>query len=369
MTPPVQPEPSISQIEGTERVAEAAATKTMAQNIAAAVAKSAGVEPGSAEVAPVIDPNTPLEDLPGVEFDLMGNQYPTPDAPGVEVPGEPAADPNATVEDVIEEVIEEMTPEDLTALEQSLQAAGISLGTKITDLPAEAQSPYLDALEQVSVVVQDVVEREASTREQQMAMDEFAQKLEKSPDKVLLAIALSNPEIFTQVVEVMEAANSDPKVKDLIVRELSTDAKLAEVDRRDRAYSEREHLAKARTVVAATKRAAQAHNVPFPLAEKVVAMAVQANGGDLEPTDVDAIVVDLKGAGVAPTARRIRRVVTPAAQAAAAAVTQPAPAPATPAGSPDLSPGLEEGAREKSGGMFRGLVRSAARKVVSAQRQ
>lgn len=366
MTAPI--EPSIEQIEGADRAAEAASTKTMAQSIAAAVAESAKLQPGSAEVAPVIDPNTPLEDLPGVERDLMGNAYPTPDAEVV--PGEPEADPAAAAaEGALEEIIEEMTPEDLTALEQSLQAAGISLGTKITDLPQEAQSAYLDALEQVQVVVQDVVEREASTREQQMAMDEFAKKLEESPDKVLLAIALSNPEVFTQVAEVIDAANSDPKVKDLIMRELSTDAKLAEVDRRDRAFNEREHLAKARTVVAATKRSAQTHGVPFPLAEKVVAMAVQANGGDLDVADVDAIVVDLKGAGVAPTARRVRRVVTPAAQAAAAAAAQPAPAPATPAGTPELSPGLEEGKREGSGGLFRGLVRNAARRVIATQRQ
>ena len=63
MTPPVQPEPSIGEIEGGDRAAEAAVTKTLAQNIAAAVANSAAKEPGSSEVTPVLDPNAPIPTL------------------------------------------------------------------------------------------------------------------------------------------------------------------------------------------------------------------------------------------------------------------------------------------------------------------
>lgn len=367
------PTESITQIEGAEKAADIAATKSTAKSLAsliaskieadAAAAPAGGGQPGDLGQG---DDITPYErSLIGPDDQVRSGAPAQQGEPGT--PGAPADQ----VEEIIEEIVQ-MSPEELDALEMALQSAGLNISTRASELPVDAQGPYLDALEQLTTIVQDVQEREAQAREQQIAMEEFAEKLDKSPDKILLALALNRPEIFAQVVEIVNEANSDPKVMNLVVRELEIEARQNEINRRDKVSDEREQLSKARVVIAATKRAASAHGVPYEVAEKVVAYAVQANGGDLDVNEVDNIVKDLAGTGPKAAIRRVRRVVTPADKARAAA-NQPGPAPATPQGAPDkrdpnLSPGLNDGSREKSGGMFRNLVRDASRRIASTQR-
>lgn len=274
----------------------------------------------------------------------------------------PETQPTAT-EELTQDAVEEAPIRDLTEVEKVLQDAGIDIGITAQDVPVELHPAY----ERMIQSVIDFAERglnerlEASRALQQV--EAFKQRLESSPDKIILALAMSRPDVFAKVMELYQAAEQDPQRKELIMRDLEAEAKYQEADRRERLMDERDRVIKARQVIAATKRAATAHGVTYELAEKVVALAIQANKGDLDVADVNGIVSELRPAKKIVIKPKIQ---SPAKQEAVktAPTGEVTPAPAT-------SPGLEDKTnnRPRGGGRFRQLISDAVSRLNASNKQ
>ena len=367
MTAPIEPQerPPLDN----PAAQETAHTKELAKGLAEAIANR-GRELRNAAPQPEVHREEEIVPEEGMtEFEqsmLQAGQIPEPGQVLEQPAGEGAEEGEAPSDYEDEEVF---TPEQVTALEQALTAAGVQVAVPIADIPEELRPQYVDALEQALNIVQDAQEREMAAREQSLAVEELSEKLQKSPDKVLLALAMTHPKIFEQVAQLVQEAAEDPRMRDLILRELQVEARQQDSIRRERTLQERDIAAKARVVIAATKRASQKYNVPWKTAEKVVSLAVQANGGDLDPSAVDVLVKELE----VPGATRHRKVVLAETKAAQAQRAQPVVKPqTTPSTTPkQASPGLDVAnqKRERGGGMFRKLVGDATRRLASSQNE
>lgn len=283
--------------------------------------------------------------------------------------------PVAPVAGVAGEAVDEavapapITDEELTEVEGVLQELGIDLGIRSADVPPEMRPAYEALVQSAVAVAEDTLARQLEASEGRFQYQQFRDSVEKAPDRLLLAMAMSHPQLITQAADLVAKMNEDPQVKQSVLRELEIELKLQEANRREAMLGEREARMKAQQVISATKRAARETGVDFETAEKFVALAVTANGGDLDPAEVREIVQSIKPKG-APRPR----VVTPAAAAAArgapaAAVggSQAAAPAATPAPAP-LSNGLKPGERRFSGGGFRQIVREAVARLGTTDR-
>jgi hypothetical protein len=332
----------MSQIEGSEAAADKADTKQTARTLAEIMAK--GIQERGEEGAGA-------ENVEGTDVEGAGAEG----AAGAAAEGEGVVSDGegAAADD------EQLSADELTEVETTLAQLGIDLGVSAAQLPEELKPAYNSMLEGVTQFAEATLEKQLEASDTIRRFAEFQEAVEKSPDRLLLGIALSHPQLIVDAAQLVAKMAEDPATKDLVTREVQTDIKSREINRREAALDERYRMAKANTVIAATKRAARAHGVDFGLAEKVVAMAVRANGNDLDPEDVDDIVAELKGTVKRPLPKK-----TMTAAAAAAAKKAPAPTPAaTPA-----APARKEGERKNSGGVFRNLVRDAVQRVAASQR-
>lgn len=322
--------------DAASAAADAANTKGLAATLASKMA-AAATATAKPDAAAVVDPNAAV----------------------------PATDAGTTVEDatattgaapVTEEPKTEDTPS-LTEIEEALQAVGVDLGISAKDVPPELLPAYQKLVQTASDMAQELVEQSLVATQQQQAVEDFRKKLEENPDRILLTIAATRPDIFQKAVETFTEMQNDPRAKDIVVRELQSEARLREAERREAALNQRDQRARAMRVVAETKRAARKYGVNYEIAEKVIAMAVEANQGQFDVTDVDSVVADLRPAK--PTAAP--RLATPQKVAAAAAAPSKSVATATPA---PTSPGLEAGkARQGGGGVFGKLIRAANQRL------
>lgn len=314
--------------------ADAASTQSLAAKMAAAVAQGLQPEKPAEQAAATEEPSAP----PAVE------------TPEVETP--------ATTEEQAAEA------KALTEVERVLQEAGIDIGITAADVPVELHPAYERMLQSViDFAERGMAEHLEATRAMQQ-IEEFKQRLESAPDRILLALAVSRPDIFQKAVETFNTIQTDEGQKALVIRELETEAKYQDAIRRENIMGERERRIKANQVIAATHRASRQHGVEYTLAEKVVALAVQANKGDLNVADVDDIVSELKPAVKKPITINKPKIQSPTKQdAAAKAPTQQAPTTSA------TSPGLEDKTnnRVKGGGKFRQLIGDAVARLSGNQ--
>ena len=322
--------------ESAGAVADAAATSHAAQTMASIIAK------GLSRDAP---PTTPTPDAAAA-------------AAATPTPAAAAPAPNAAAV-----AAAAASAPDVTEVETVLSELGIDLGVKRAELPAELQPMYDRVVTNLAGVVENELAQVMEASESQRRMKDFSDALEKEPDKLLLAIAINKPEVFTQVAAVVQQMQSDPNHRDLVLRELTAAARERDAIRREAMLNERDKRVKARQVIAATASASREMGVDHDLAEKVVALAIQANGGDIDLASVKGIVADLKPSGAAAV-----RVASPASIAAArtAPTGAVAGAPAAGAASPGLTPATD---RAGGGGKFKTLVHSALQKAVQAAQE
>ena len=287
---------------------------------------------------------------------------------GIDQPAAATAETEGTTAAATETVAPEpITDTELTEIEGVLQELGIDLGVRSADVPAELRPAYEALLQSAVAVAEDTLSRQLEASEGRLQYEQFRDSVEKSPDRLLLALSMSHPELITQAADLVAKMNEDPAIKQSVIRELEIELKLQEANRREAMLTERERRMKAQQVISATKRAAREAGVDFETAEKFVALAVTANGGDLEPSEVSEIVQSIK-----PKSSVKTRVVTPAAAAAArgtptTSVSQTVAPAATPA-TPGTSAGLKPGERRFSGGGFRQIVREAVARLGASDR-
>lgn len=286
-----------------------------------------------------------------------------PSAPAAATPAPAAvAEPVVPAPAVAAPEPEAFSDEQFLEVEKVLSELGVDLGVDRAGLPPEMLPAY-SRLVQSAV---DMSQRELSERlaasEAQRQVTELGERLEKEPEKLLLAVAISKPDVFEKVIQIFQAMQQDPQHRDLVLRELETDARSRELARREASYTERDIVTQARQVTTATKIACRKANVPFEMGEKVVALAIKANGGRLEPSEVDGIIGDLKGFIIQPAA--------PKPVAAVAKVATVGAAPAAPVAGSAAPAVVTEPVLPRVGGgsVFRNLIRDANAKIGAALR-
>jgi hypothetical protein len=250
---------------------------------------------------------------------------------------------------------------DISGLEALLKEADIDLGIAPSDVPVELQGVYMKLVEQAADLAQTSKAHQVEAAEANARIRDFAEKLEKQPDRVLLTMALNNPEIFSKVIETFQAMQQDEGIKNLVIRELQVEARLQEAERKESAVKEVDVRNKAQKVISATRKAARQYGVDVTAAEQIVALAVKANGGDLDASKVGELVSQLRAGPrkVAP------KVVTPAKQAA----VKQAPTQESGAAAPPVNQDGSKGLKISQGphGRLRGLIDAAISRVRPGQ--
>ncbi len=333
MTAAIAPE-GIAALEAAEAAADKAGTKDTARTLSQIIAD--GMKAGIPEKT-----ETP-EGVVGEEAKVEGEGAQTPET-GAEEP-----------------VAEAISDEEMTQVEEALSAVGIDLGMKAADIPEDQREFYNRVIYSLVPVVEDALTKQIEASDNIRQAQEFKTKLEESPDRLLLALAMKNPKIIADAAALVAEMEADPRVKETVRRELEVELRLSEAERKEKMLEERGIRYKAQQVISATRRAAREANVPFELAEEFVALAIQANGGDLSPEEVPEIVSGLKKH--APKLAPRPKVVSPAK--AQATKTAPSGAVAGQQGAASVpSQTKVDPSRERSGGVFRGLVKNAVARL------
>lgn len=259
-------------------------------------------------------------------------------------------------------VQEPISDAEMTEVESLLSEMGIDLGIRAADVTPELRPAYEALVQSAVALAEDTMRRQLEASESSMQFNQFKESVEKSPDRLLLSLAMSHPQLVSQTAELVNQMTTNPEVKAAVLRELEVELKFQEANRKEILLNEREKRMKAQQVISATRRAAREHGVDYDMAEKFVAMTVQANGGDLNPNEVSEIVQGLKPKTVSARPK----VISPAQVTAikTAPTTSVAAAQSTTPGS--LSPGLRDGERKHSGGGFRSIVKEAMARVTGS---
>lgn len=333
-----------------------------------ALASEAAAEAVAGETATTTEPTVTVE--PAVTTEPVVATEPTPAEMlrGVEelpVETEVVTEVVTAVETEVEtEVTTEVaTLDDISA---SLAQAGIDLGVSRADLPAELHEAY-DNLTNTALMAADAYQQSMMNLENdRLEMKQFATAIEGDPQTVLLTMAVTNPDAFKTAVEQFQEMQDDPRVKDMVLRELKADATLKAANRAQEVFQNAHRTNKTAMVVNAVKTSATRHGVDPIQAEEMVALSIRANGGDIDVRSIEGIVSRLRPVVAAPVAPPVA---TPAKVAAVAdAPTAPVQGTGTPATiiepEGEISPGLTHANRNP---MIE-LVKSASRRATQAMR-
>jgi hypothetical protein len=290
-----------------------------------------------------------------------------PPAPPKGVPSPPAAPPAApTAEEpsptVTEEQVEELAEETgvpFADLVDELAGYGISVETE--DIPKDLYDPFTSILTRTKAAVEPLMERTREADEAISRYNQLKERLAGKPESVLLTLWATKPEVFAKVAEMVERANSDEEYRATVLRELSLDAREAELVARESTTTQQSFAEKGRRAAALTEAAAARYGVKREQADKYVAAMISAVGPqEFKLTDIDGLVKDLAPAQPRP---KPPKTVTPQQQQAVQHAPTPSQ-PAAPAAPPGSGAGLSpETSQPGRGGFFRGLVRQAAQRV------
>jgi len=364
MTTPLIPNattpPPASEAQGLR--AEQAATKSTARTIAHMIATK--MTEGGAEA-------TPLNELTneGTPPPAREPRYTTDPVETVAKDTVPAATETVPAATTTEPATGEdegiAVAPDVEELTRIVEEAALDLGVAPNDIPAELL-PVFEKVVQASIQVkQQAAARESEAAEAVGQVQEFARQLKEQPDRLLLSMALTQPEVFAKVVETFTEMQNDPRIKDLVSRELAAEARLREAERRERLMGQESVRTRTEKVVNATQIASRKLGVPYELAEQFVAAAITNAQGEFGPADVDGVVAKLaKQIQAKATVRKgAPRVATPAKVAATAAAPTATNegAGAPPASSENrASAGLKEASPH---GRLMDIVRSAGKRL------
>lgn len=258
----------------------------------------------------------------------------------------------------VEEQPQLQEPEEYDETFSRLQELGINLGMSPSEIPAELR-PVFDRISNEALLAFESMQQRVNEVEMARAeMRQFAEKLEKDPQKILLTMAITKPEQFQQAIQAYEEMQADERYRNMIIRELQAEAKLSAAERQQIVYEQRARNQKVQVVTKATHAAADKLGVDRELAERMVAMQIQANGGDIDPRAVEGVVASLRPKGPSPrtTTQQKMQQVKRAPNAPVEGTGKPAPKSAIQS---EASPGLTKASRNP----FLDLVRDAGRRL------
>ena len=248
---------------------------------------------------------------------------------------------------------EDFTDEQFSEAEKTLVELGVDLGVDRSTVPPELMPAYGKLVQSAIDLSQAELTERLSAHEANRQLQEFGERMEKEPEKVLLAIAITKPDVMEKVVQIFQQMQGDESYRDLIVREMQTDARDRDISRRENTLQKQDMMVKARQVTAATRVACRQQGVPFEMGEKVVALAIKANQGKLEASEVAGIITGLKGF-VTTQAARPKPLVAAPTKVATQGTAPGAPVAGTLAPQTTTEPAP---VRQGGGGVFRNLIR------------
>jgi len=219
---------------------------------------------------------------------------------------------------------------------ETLTQWGIAVTTD--EIPADAYPVADKLLRSIRDGVNPLIHEVEQSRIAQDEVEQFKQRLAQNPQSVLLTLAVTKPEVFGEVREIVERMESAPEFKESVLMRLDVEAREAKLQSQERRSTQQQMETKGRQATALVTAAARRHGVAVEHAERYVSAMVQAQGPDkFDLTTIDSLVAELRPA--APV-KKAPKAVTPAAAAAArsapppAGTQQPPAAPATPTSTP-----------------------------------
>ena len=179
-------------------------SKSLAESVAAAVVAN----PPEPEVPPV---QVPGEDLSGqvAEGETPAVEEVVPDIAPVVEPAEPVV---------------ETPPPTLDELTLELARMGIDLGVNRAELAEEVQPMYDRFAQQALTQAHQMQSRQDQLQDAQAEIQQFAQKLQDDPQKVLLTMAVTNPEAFQETVQAYERMAEDEFYRNTVIKDLQAEA-------------------------------------------------------------------------------------------------------------------------------------------------
>lgn len=308
------------------------------------IARQAAHDALAADPTPEPEPQTLSK--PGSTFLDHAGLEPEPE-PEPEPQTTPPAEPEPESEPTPVAPVARLTDEDVTQLAEM----GIELPIAPNDVPEEFQDTYSTLVQSMMDVHAAAQARALDAQEAILRVKDFADRLGTSEgqQQLLLGVAMSNADLFNNVVEMVQRMAEDPQYADVVRRGLEADVKLEAANRRDRAAEQARLTQKGQQVTTRTERVAARLGVDPELAKEWVGARILQNeqrpGGtrDISLTEVDQVVADLaRRTGAKPrpvpvqdpkTAKAVATAPpkpTPQSEPAPAPVAQPEPRITTP---------------------------------------
>lgn len=209
--------------------------------------------------------------------------------------------------------------QDYTALTER----GVDLPVRPEDVPEEFRATYASMARAIADLHEASQERIRDAAEAIAQVNDFKERLQSDEgrERILLGMALNNPDIYAKVHEMVERMQEDEGFRSTIARDLDTRIREEALERRERAAAESQLRTKGQAVESRTVRRAQQLGLDAEIAKQLVVNKIYANEAatgkrDISLQEVDDLLVT--------AARRmgLRRSGKPAAKAPATAAKE-----------------------------------------------
>lgn len=301
MPQPTQDNPNVQTSDSRRGDGETVDSAATAENLASSLLEKQGSGPSGN----VNTPQTSIDQVRGNPRSVEDMETPEPQPVETQEETEEPTEATEPAEEEVEEATQEAAAEAAASPESSfdesdyaeLLEAGIDLGVKPSDVPADLMPAYNELVQSAIDQHSEAMEARLEAQEAQMQIADFAETLQENPQQVLTTMAVQSPDAFQEAMQTFERMQTDEEFRDMKIRELEADAKLKEAERLESARQEQRLEQKAERVRNRTRHVADRHGVDEEVAEQVVASAIIQNDGDIGLSEVDEIVAGLAPAG------------------------------------------------------------------------
>lgn len=206
-----------------------------------------------------------------------------------------------SVEQVAQEIEQETTYASLSREDLAqFSELGIDLPFDIDDIPEDAEPYVADMAQSLLDVNRMAAEKMLEAQEATLQIKDFAEQF-NSPEgqqRVLMTLAMNNPEVFSQTIQTFQRMQEDPEFAELTRRELATQAREEALNRRETAMTQAQRARKATQVESRTSRLARRLGIDESFAKQQVANRILLNEAqhgerDISLQEVDEVLKDL----------------------------------------------------------------------------
>lgn len=183
---------------------------------------------------------------------------------------------------------------------QALQEMGIDLPVAPDDVPAEFQGTYAEMAQAIIDSQHRATEQSLEAQQAMMRIQQFGQRLStpEGQQRLLLTLALNNPEAFETAVQTATRMQEDPDYADMVRQRMEAEARMEAATRKEQAIERTQRQTKGQQVEARTVRLARRMGVNPDLAKESVAHRILLNESqngkrDITLSEVDEIVKTL----------------------------------------------------------------------------